>query len=275
MFFSQKVEHKVIQLPINKIKPNPAQPRLYFSEEELSSLSSSIRQNGILQPLTVRKTGQAEFELISGERRLRASKMAGLKSVPCIVMSCDDQQSAVFALLENLQRSDLNPFEEAEGIHKLITELGITQEETAIRLGKKQSTIANKLRLLRLSCEERDRITQAGLSERHARALLKMKEEEDRSKALDQIIAEGLNVQQTEQLVVDMLTKNQIRFNLEPLHRRVIIKDVRIFFNTIEKAIHTMQASGIDATAEQTETEEYLEYRVKIPKKEAIKKRLA
>lgn len=273
--FSQKNSYRVKRIPVVQIKPNRSQPRVDFSVEELESLKDSIKENGILQPLTVRKITASEYELISGERRLRASIMAGLEEVPCILMECDEKQSAIFALLENLQREDLNPFEEAEGIQRLIIDLSITQEEAAVKLGKKQSTIANKLRLLKFKQEERVCMIESGLSERHARALLKLKDEEDRKIALGQIIAKGLNVQQTEEFVKQMLMKDQTKLNMESSHRKVIIKDVRIFMNTIDRAIHTMRVSGIDAISEQNETDEYLEYTVKIPKKSAIQKRLA
>ena len=147
-------DNKITEIPIIRIRPNKAQPRKQFDEASLTSLSQSITENGILQPLTVRRASQSEYELIAGERRLRASVMAGLKKVPCIIVKCSDKESAIFALLENLQRSDLGVFEEARGISRLIRRFGLTQEEAAQRLGKTQSTIANKLRLLRLTYED-------------------------------------------------------------------------------------------------------------------------
>ena len=163
MNFFSKNENKVSEIPIIKIRPNKSQPRKAFDENELTELSRSIAENGILQPLTVRKISAAEYELVAGERRLRASALAGMKKVPCIVVRCSDKESAVYALLENLQRSDLGIFEEARGISKLMRRYGFTQEETAKRLGKSQSTIANKLRLLRLTYEEQEWIVNAGL----------------------------------------------------------------------------------------------------------------
>ena len=170
-------ENTIADIPIIKIRPNKAQPRKVFSEDELSALSRSIAENGILQPLTVRKVSSTEYELVAGERRLRAAVMAGLRKVPCIVVKCSDRESAVYALLENLQRADLGIFEEARGIAKLIRRYGLTQEQAAIKLGKTQSTIANKLRLLRLSEEEQEWMEKAGLSERHARALIRIENE--------------------------------------------------------------------------------------------------
>lgn len=259
---------RVVHIPIVEISPNPHQPRRDFNEDEMRSLADSIRANGVLQPLNVRKLGPGEYELISGERRLRASAMAGLQAVPCIIINCDDRQSAILALLENIQRADLGPFEQAEGIYRLISQWGITQEEAAARLGKKQSTVANKLRLLRLTSEERDMITAAGLTERHARALLKLEDSLQRKEAIRQIIERELNVQQTEKMVDRML----LGFELtgEPTaHRTVILKDVRIFINTISKAVETMRQSGIPAVANQRETDDFIECVVRIPKEAA------
>lgn len=256
MRLRSKEENRVRQIPLVQICPGKAQPRKNFSNEELLELARSIQENGVLQPLTVRKAGLAGFELIAGERRLRAAALAGSEKVPCLVIDCDDQQAAIYSLLENLQRVDLDPFEEAEGIEKLIQEWHITQEEAAKRLGKKQSTIANKLRLLRLAPEEREAIQRAGLTERHARAVLKLKDGGLRSIALRHMIERGLNVKQTEDFVERLLEKN--REQERKSHRRIIIKDVRIFMNTINKAVDTMRLSGIDAFTDQKETEEYL-----------------
>ncbi|MDQ5983089.1 MAG: Nucleoid occlusion protein [Eubacteriales bacterium SKADARSKE-1] len=269
MFFNQTTD-KIRSVPVIQIESNRAQPRTHFSKQELESLSQSIKENGILQPLTVRKILASRYELIAGERRLRASIMAGFKSVPCIILDCDETQSAVFALLENLQRADLGPFEEAEGIQRLINGSGMTQEMAAQKLGKKQSTIANKLRLLKLTKEERQKIVGAGLTERHARALLKVDDIELREVALSRIILKGLNVQKSEILIDSMLEhKNKKGLNS---HKTIVIKDLRIFMNTINKAIDTMNLSGIKAQREQRETEEYIEYMVRIPKIMALKK---
>lgn len=274
LIFSNKEENKVRQLPINKIKPNKMQPRFEFEEEKLESLADSIKENGVLQPLTVRKISQFDYELISGERRLRASKLLGLSTVPCIVLSCDDKQSAVYALIENLQRADLSFFEEAEGIKRLIDEMHLTQGEAARKLGKRQSTIANKLRILQFDIEERDIIVKNNLTERHARALLRIKDKEHRMFALSQIVKNNLNVQQSEILINKIISEDEEN-KKPPINRKVIIKDVRIFMNTIDKAIETMKASGIDAITEQKETGLYIEYTVKIPKESVFKKHLA
>lgn len=160
--FFIKSENKITELPIIRIRPNKSQPRKQFNESELKALSQSISENGILQPLIVRKITSSEYEIVAGERRLRASALAGLKKVPCIVVKCSDKESAVYALLENLQRADLGIFEEARGISRLIRRYGLTQEQAAEKLGKTQSTIANKLRLLRLSNEEQEWIEKSG-----------------------------------------------------------------------------------------------------------------
>ena len=258
-------ENTIADIPIIKIRPNKAQPRKVFSEDELSALSRSISENGILQPLTVRKVSSTEYELVAGERRLRAAVMAGLRKVPCIVVKCSDRESAVYALLENLQRADLGIFEEARGISKLIRRYGLTQEQAAVKLGKTQSTIANKLRLLRLSEEEQEWMEKAGLSERHARALIRIENETVRREVLSRIITENLNVKQSERLV-------GIYLNSTPKPSRVkgnskaVIKDIRIFLNTINRAIDTMRLSGINAQSNKTDTEDFIEYTIRIPK---------
>lgn len=263
LIFSQKEENKLAEIPIINIRPNKSQPRKVFAEQDLSSLAQSIANNGILQPLTVRRISQSDYELIAGERRLRAAIMAGFKRVPCIVMRCSDRQSAVYALLENLQRSDLNMFEEARAIKRLIIDCNLTQEAVANQLGKKQSTIANKLRLLRLDDDEQEIILKNGLTERHARVLIKL-EGENRRTAIDKIISSSLNVSQTEALVENILMSEYSEKH--HMNKKFIIKDVRIFINTLTKAFDTMKSSGIDAVSKKTEDDDYIEYSVKIPK---------
>ena len=267
MNFILKNENKISDIPIIKIRPNKAQPRKVFNEEDLNALSQSIAENGILQPLTVRKVSATEYELIAGERRLRASVIAGLRKVPCIVIKCSEKESAVYALLENLQRSDLGMFEEARGVSRLIRRYGLTQQEAAVKLGKTQSTIANKLRLLRLTYEEQEWIENAGLSERHARALLKLGDESARREALSKIISESLNVQQSENLINLMLNSSP-KNNKKQGTSKAVIKDVRIFVNTINKAIDTMRLAGIDAQSDKTDTDNFIEYTIRIPKKQ-------
>lgn len=261
-FKKQSGKSRVIQVPVSAIVPNPSQPRHSFDTESLLSLSQSIRHNGILQPLTVRELGDGEYELVAGERRLRAAIMAGYTSVPCIPVLLDDTQSAVMSLLENLQREDLNYFDEAAAIAKLIEQCGLTQEEVAKRLGKGQSTIANKLRLLRIGQSQRNKILELGLTERHARALLRLSDSQ-RDVALKEIEKRRLNVEETEKLVESMIFPESTEKTRKKMS---VIKDVRIFFNTINNAINLMQRSGINAVAERQEYPDYYEYIVKIPK---------
>lgn len=268
--FLVKSENTISEIPIIKIRPNRAQPRKQFNEDELSALSRSIAENGILQPLTVRKASQTEFELIAGERRLRAAILAGMKKVPCIIVKCSDKESAVYALLENLQRADLGIFEEARGISRLIRRYGLTQEQAASKLGKTQSTIANKLRLLKLSGEEQEWIENAGLSERHARALLRIDDEEKRREVLSKIISENLNVTQSEELV-GIYTHTTPKADKQRGRSKAVIKDLRIFLNSINKAIDTMRLSGIDAESVKTDTENFIEYTIRIPKPQVQK----
>ena len=267
--FFIKSENKITELPIIRIRPNKSQPRKQFNESELKALSQSISENGILQPLIVRKINASEYEIVAGERRLRASALSGLKKVPCIVVKCSDKESAVYALLENLQRADLGIFEEARGISRLIRRYGLTQEQAAEKLGRTQSTIANKLRLLRLSAEEQEWIENAGLSERHARALLKLESETKRREVLSRVIAESLNVSQTEALVnlfLNSAPPKQTRGK-----RKAVIKDFRIFVNTINKAVDTMRLAGINAKTYQTDNDSFIEYTIRIPKSQIIK----
>ena len=263
MKFQQQEKRKILNLPIDKLAPNPRQPRKVFSQEELEGLSQSIAENGLLQPVVVRRAAGGSHEIIAGERRWRACQLAGMKHLPCILQECSDTQSAVLAILENLQRQDLQVFEEAEGIRSLMVDWHVTQEEAARRLGKSQSAIANKLRLLRLSQEERDLVVANHLTERHCRALIRIQDENARKKILSRVIERSLNVQQTEALVEEQLAAEK---KTEPASRTFIAKDIRIFMNTIEHAVKTMQSAGILAQAEKKDLGEYLEYTVRIPK---------
>lgn len=256
-------KRRVVELPAEKLIPNPRQPRKTFSKEELDGLSRSIASNGLLQPISVRRTSGGKYEIIAGERRWRACVQAGMRQIPCLVQECSDAQSAVLAILENLQRQDLQVFEEAEGIRRLMEDWGVTQEEAARRLGKSQSAIANKLRLLRLTSEERKCIVENGLSERHARAILRIPQEDVRKKLLAQVVEKGLTVRQTEELIEKALEEKPSK---PSKGRTFIAKDIRLFLNTIDHAIRTMQDAGILAQADRKDMGDYLEYTVKIPK---------
>lgn len=257
-----KTVNKVVLLDAASISPNPAQPRTVFAESEIKSLAESIVANGLLQPLTVRKSG-AGYELVSGERRLRAMKYANLREIPCIIIDTSDRQAAVLALLENIQREDLNYFEEAAALKNLMVEWGISQQELGSRLGKAQPTIANKLRLLKFDEAEQRMLLSHGLSERHARALLRIDQPELLDQAVAAIDERKLNVAQTEQYVEALLDRQQDTKAKRSSHP--IVKDVRLFFNTINHAIAVMNQSGIRASAEKVEKGDHIEYIVRIP----------
>ena len=252
---------QVLLIPNDQIYPNPNQPRRVFVQEELVNLAISIRMNGILQPITVRQTNKG-YELVSGERRLRASKLAGLVSIPCIVVDVNNMKSAVFALIENLQRQNLNYFEEAIAIDRLMSEYGISQEDAARRLGKAPSTVSNKLRLLSLPEDARKKLMENGLTERHARALLKL-DKEDIMPIIDKIIEKKLNVTQTDELIEELIDKKA-----SPKRQtKRMFSDVKIFLNTINTAVDTMKKSGIGADIKREDTGDSYIYRIEIPKR--------
>ena len=240
---------QVLQVPLSKIVPNPYQPRKEFESEALSELADSIRQYGVLQPLLVAPGKDGTYILIAGERRLRASIMAGLGTVPVIVSEYTTQQIAEIALIENLQRKDLHYLEEAEGYEKLVNTFHLTRESMAIRVGKKQSTIANKLRLLRLPVSVRNKLHDSKLTERHARVLLKLENEETQRAVLQKVLKGNLNVRQTEALVEKTLKENGKLDKKKP--RIVIVNDVRIYLNSIREIMETVKTSGIPASMEQ------------------------
>lgn len=259
-----KKSNEVIQIPARLIMPNPHQPRKNFNWDDLEGLAESIHYNGLLQPITVRQCDNGRYELISGERRLRACKMAGLSTIPSIIIDINEEKSALLAILENLQRENLHFFEEAIAIERLMKGFGLSQEEVSRKLGKSQSAISNKLRLLRLPNEIRYNITLYGLSERHARALLRLPTTSLMNQVIDTIAEQGLTVSATEKLICDILTKSEPK---EKKGKKIMVfKDVRIFINTLNHAVTTMRKSGINATASKNETDNYIEYVVKIDK---------
>lgn len=241
-------EVKVVKVAIDQIFPNPYQPRKNFDEEALRDLSASIAQFGVLQPLLVAPADNGRYMLIAGERRLRASKMAKLQEVPVIISEYTSQQVAEIALIENLQREDLHFLEEAEGYEKLMEEFHLTQEAMAARVGKKQSTIANKLRLLRLSDRIRKILVEGGLTERHARALLKLDDEEKQVQVLTVVIDNGYSVRQTESYIEKLLEDKK----QEKKKRMVIVNDVRIYLNSIKQVVSAIKDVGIPVAMEQT-----------------------
>lgn len=261
-FTKEKPINRIVEVEVGDIVPNPHQPRTEFDIADIQSLAESISQNGILQPLTVRR-GNGCYELIAGERRLRAAKMTGMQAVPCIILDISSRNSAIMALVENIQRQDLSFFDEASAIERLITYYGMTQEDAAAKLGKAQSTIANKLRLLRLTLDEREVIMKYNLTERHARALLRLASPSERLTVLEKVVKHNLNVERTEAAVEEMIGKSRTRESYKK--RSKVFQNVRIFVNTINKAVETMQAAGIQADSQKIQRENYIEYRVRIP----------
>lgn len=255
---------------IDNIRPNPYQPRKQFNKSALEELCESIKQYGVLQPINIRKMPNNNFELVAGERRLRAATMAGLKEIPAIVINVDDNDSAVMALIENLQREDLSYMEEAESYNNLISEHGFTQEELAQKIGKSQSTVANKIRLLKLPPLVKKILADNNLTERHARALLKLHDEQFQLKVLKHVCDKGLNVKRTEELVERAIERYSRQVHDKESAKKFTrsIKDIRIFVNTIRQAIDQMKQSGVNAKAAQLDRGEYIEFIVRIPKKD-------
>ncbi len=262
---SESAVNKVIEIPISAIVPNPAQPRVVFDEYELSRLAVSIQQNGILQPLTVRRLENSlNYELIAGERRLRACRLLNMSCVPCIVISATAKDSAVLAVLENLQRQDLSFMEEAYAIKNLIDYYGLTQEETAARLGTAQSTIANKLRLLKLTDEEKAMVVKYKLTERQARALLRI-DSAKRPEAILYIGSNQLNTAQTD-AYIDGLAKGGV--SKPNIRRNWTYRAVNLYINTFNKTIDAMKEAGINCEAVKNRTDDFVEYVVRIPLKQ-------
>jgi ParB family chromosome partitioning protein len=275
-----KRKDKIIMLPVSEITPNPLQPRKCFDEEEITFLAESIRQFGIIQPISVkeRKDGPrlnlnnetvfyAPYEIIAGERRWRAARRLGLKKIPCIMYDTDKSGSAMLALVENIQRKELNIFEEAAAISNLLLMTNITQNELAKQLSVSQSGISNKLRLLKLTSDEREQILNASLTERHARALIRIEKEKSRTLLLKQIIDKNLSACETEKLVENFLKG---KLPKEKKHSRItrigVIKDMRFFFNTIDRAIALLDDAGIKAKSEKVEHDDFLEVVIKVAK---------
>lgn len=248
----------VVQIDVSLIVPNPAQPRSTFTPERIEALADSISHHGVLNPLLVRRAGD-KYELIAGERRLRASRLAGLDKVPCIIRESDGTDSAILAIIENLQREDLNIFEEAEAIRSLIETCGLTQESAAAHLSCSQSYVANKLRLLKLQPLERRAILECGLTERHARSLLRIRDVAARGEALEVIITRRLNVAATEEYVEGLLCAAERAASREraerlerDVRRRLLSRDMRLFYNSIDRAVESVRECGfsVESTRE-------------------------
>ena len=261
-FLSSRVRY----IPINTVRPNPQQPRRVFDEGDLRELADSIRAYGILQPLTVRDRGSF-YELVAGERRLRAARIAGLREVPCLVAAVGEEDAALLALIENLQRRDLDYMEEAAAIARLIRRYGLSQQQAAEKLGKSQPAVANKLRLLRLSGAVADCLRQYGLTERHARALLRLSDPERQLAAARYIGQRSLNVAQAEAYIDTLVARGQ---TVPPKQRSTyIIKDVRLFLNSVERGVRLMQSAGVGAEVGRSDTDEEILLTIHIPKRKA------
>lgn len=254
---------RVLFLPVDAISPNPNQPRRVFGTQELEELAGSIQALGLLQPLTVRRRADG-WELVAGERRLRAAKLAGLEEVPCISLQIDDQRSSLLALVENLQRKDLDFWEEALALDRLISVYHLSQEEAARRIGKSQSAVANKLRLLRLEEPVAEALHHYGLTERHARALLRLEDPEQRLAAVEHIGKNQLNVADAEAYIDRLVAQNQ---TTQPRRRSAyIIKDVRLFLNSVDRGVRLMQTAGVGAKVSRRDTEDAICLTVTIPR---------
>ena len=254
---------KIFRISADRIIPNHAQPRKLFDEDAILRLADSIRRYGLLQPLSVRRLcfrdgERGSYEIVAGERRFRAATLIGMEYIPCIIISADDRTAAELALIENIQREGLSMFEQAGAIAALIDIYSLTQEQIAAHLSASQSYVANKLRLLKLSEQDRELITEGRLTERHARACLKIKDEDMRISVIEHVIAHGLNVSATEEYIdrkLCMLSEKRVPQNARK--RKLILKDMRLFYNSIDKAIDIVKQSGAKVFSERHIADEY------------------
>ncbi len=266
-FFIEKEKNKkILNLDVSLIQRNPNQPRKIFDDEALLELSNSIKEYGVMQPINVRKIND-KYELISGERRLLATKLAGIKKIPAIVSEISDSDSAAMALTENIQRQNLNFIEEAYAFVSIMSEYKMTQEELAKKIGKTQSTVANKVRILRLSDDMINKILENKLTERHARAILKISDHKLQEEVLDKIIQDKLNVDESEKLIEKTLQDRAVCANIKRNTSKIryVLKDVKIFTNTIKKSVEIMKKSGIMATYAVVKNEDEYQININIP----------
>lgn len=254
-----------MEIPLELISTNPDQPRKSFEDKELMELCDSIKEFGVIQPIIVKRNGKGVYILIAGERRLRAAALAGLKRIPAIIRDADEKDSALLALVENIQRENLNYIEEAAAYKHLMDDYGLTQTEIARRVGKQQSTISNKIRILSLPTDIQQVLAENQLTERHARALLKVEDNNIRKQILDRVIAHNLNVKQTEKLIMDVLTKHEEERRRGDKLRFI---NYRIYINTIKKAFNSISEVEKGAKYYQEDKGDYFEVRIVIPKKE-------
>lgn len=255
----------ILFLRPDDIAPNPVQPRRHFDEAALQELSESIKSYGVLNPLTVRMRS-GRYELVAGERRLRAARLAGLREVPCLLLDVNLEDAGLIALVENLQRKDLDFLEEAEGLRQLIRRFGMSQEEAARRIGKSQSAVANKLRLLKLPQDVLETLRQSGLSERHGRALLRLTTADEQRAALDVILEQGMTVAAAEAYIDALLEAPDPPPERKESRRSFVLKDVRVFLNSLNRNLALMKQGGIDAGVQRQETDEALILTISIPK---------
>lgn len=264
-----KKDKAVYQLPIDKIRPNPYQPRKYFNRASLEELSASILSYGVLQPITVRKMSGGYYELVAGERRLRASELAGLTTIPAILLQVSDSDSAALAFIENIQQQNLSFLEEAEGYRSMMEDYGLTQEELAVKLSKSQSSIANKLRVLKLEEPVKRMLLEYHFTERHARALLKLPDEESRLMMLQRMVREEMNVKRTEEAIQETLEEMR-RLSVQRAEQRekryVRSSDFRLFTNTIKQSVEVIRRSGMDVLYEDRQEEDCCEIVIRIRK---------
>jgi ParB family chromosome partitioning protein len=264
------VSYQVFQIPVESIRPNPNQPRHRFDDDMLTELAESIRLYGIMQPISVRMLEANQYEMVAGERRLRAVKSLDMTTIPALIINVTEKDSAILALIENLQRENLNYIEEAKGYEQLISKYGLKQQELANQLGKSQSNIANKLRLLSLSNNVQELLLGANLTERHARVLLKLEKEEDQLKLVERIMNEKLSVSQSEKLINKILADQNL--SNDDLAEKVVVKgylkDIRLFTNTIKQAVDMVKHTGIDINYQIKQTDEAYEISIRIPMEE-------
>lgn len=260
---------RINMIATERICPNPNQPRRTFEDDSIIRLADSIRRFGILQPLTVRRVEgdglySSVFEIVAGERRFRAAKLLGLENVPCIIIRVDDRRSAELAIIENIQRENLNLFEQASAIASLIDMYGLTQEEVARQLSTSQSFVANKLRILRLTAPEREKILRHGLTERHARALLRISTVDERMRVIDYICAHSLNVAATEAYIDRCIAESESS-RKPKTPRKIVLKDIRVFYNSVDRAVSTMKQAGIDVAVERADEGDATVLTIRVP----------
>ncbi|NLB87789.1 MAG: nucleoid occlusion protein [Syntrophomonadaceae bacterium] len=267
-FLGKNLGNRIVNIPLDKISINPYQPRKFFDEQELQELAQSIESYGVIQPIVVREDGDC-YQIIAGERRYRACKMLGYSEIPALVQDMDDEKAAAVSLIENLQRRELNYFEEASAYSLLINGFGLTQEELAKKIGRSQSAIANKLRLLKLAVEVRNAIDPDKITERHARALLKLNDSELQMKVLEEIFNKDLTVKETEELVEKLSRNNIPSDNTNKEHSQnisMIIRDARIFLNTIKETVKRAKQTGVDISMIEKDNDEDYEIVIRIAK---------